>query len=57
MPATRGSSSSGASAVDQAGGGQQADPSIDVDPTNNAIDVDEDNDQTEAENKVRGSEV
>ena len=29
---------------------------MDVDPTNNAIDVDEDNDQTEAENKVRGSE-
>ena len=37
MPATRGSSSSGASAVDQAGSEQQADPSIDVDPTNETI--------------------
>ena len=51
MPTTRGSSSSGASAVDQAGGGQQPDPSMDVDPTNNVIDVDvnEDNDQTQVE--------
>ena len=29
---------------------------MDVDPTNNAIDVDEENDQTECEDKVRGSE-
>ena len=49
MSTTRGSSFSGASAVDQAGGGQQPDPSMDVDPTNNVIDVDEDNDQTQAE--------
>ena len=37
MPATRGSSSSGASSVDQAGSEQQADPSVDVDPTNEAM--------------------
>ena len=51
IPTTRGSSSSGASAVDQAGGGQEPDPSMEVDPTNNVIDVDanEDNDQTQAE--------
>jgi len=30
---------------------------MDVDPTNNAIDVDEDNGQTQAESKVRVSEV
>ena len=40
MPSTRGSSPSGTSSVDQAGGGQQPpDPSMDVDPTNNAIDM------------------
>ena len=49
MPTTRGSSSGGVSTVDQAGGGQQPDPSMDADPTNNLIDVDEDNDRTQAE--------
>ena len=49
MPTTRGSSSSGASAVDQAAGGQQPGTSMDVDPTNKLIDVDKDNDQTQAE--------
>ena len=43
MPTTRGRSSSCASAVDQAGGGQQPDPSMDVDLTNNVINVAGDN--------------
>ena len=41
IPTTRGSSASGASAVDQARDGQQPDASMDVDPTNNVFDVDE----------------
>ena len=46
MPTTRGSSSGGASAADHAGSEQQADPCMDVDPTNEPIDVDEDRNQT-----------
>ena len=54
---TRVSSSSGASAVDQAGSEQQADPSMDVDSANEAIDVDEQHDQTQADNQVRVTEA
>ena len=39
MSTTRGNSSNGASAVDHAGSEQQADPSTDVDPANEPIDV------------------
>ena len=56
MPDTRVSNSSGASAVDQAGGEQQADPLMDVDSTNEAIDVDEKHDRTLAENQVHVAE-
>ena len=55
MATTRGSRSrSGASAVDEAGGGQQGGSSMDVDPSTNTIDVDKDHDQTQGENQVRG---
>ena len=53
MPTTRGSNSSGASAVAIFGIEQQEDPGMNVNPMNDSIDVDEDTSQTGSEHEVR----